>query len=131
MSPTSRLSAGADHPPGPDRAEVALGVGGLGWGARQSLRSSLVAGRSDRAGRCRQSGEAEAKVRARLAADPDVGAAHLLVAPRSSSSGRTHLRTPSERRPSPSGQEALDHLDRVRPGIRRWPSCSISAEAMP
>jgi tetratricopeptide (TPR) repeat protein len=92
---------------------VALGVGGLGWGTWQSLRSSPsldeAIGLVD-AGRLV---EAEAKVRALLAAEPSA-IAHLLLAdiilkrPEQPS-------TPAERRPSPAGQEALDHLDRVRP----------------
>ena len=58
---------------------------------------------------------------ARLAADPDDGAAHLLFA-------QIILKrpdppcTPAERRPSPAGQLALEHLDRVRP---RNPSMSV------
>jgi tetratricopeptide (TPR) repeat protein len=57
---------------------------------------------------------AEAKVRARLAADPDDGAAHLLMA-------QIILKRPdppssaAERSPSPSGRVALEHLARVRP----------------
>ena len=104
-----------------------LGVGGLGWGAWQSLRSrpSLdeAIGLAD-AGRL---DEAEAKVRARLAADPDDAAAHLLLAqiilkrPDPPSS-------PAERRPSPSGQEALDHLDRVRP---QNPTMAVIVPSLP
>ena len=92
---------------------VALVGGGLGWSAWQSGRSrpSLEeaialadAGRLD---------EAEAKVRARLAADPDDSASHLLCA-------QIILKhpdppsMPAERRPSPWAGAALDHLDHVR-----------------
>jgi tetratricopeptide (TPR) repeat protein len=100
---------------------LTLGVGALGWGAWQWLRSSPsldeAIGQAD-AGRL---DEAEVKVRARLAADPDDGAAHLLFA-------QIILKrpdppcTPAERRPSPAGQLAMEHLDRVRP---RNPSMSV------
>ncbi len=93
---------------------LALGVGGLGWGARQSLRSSSSLDEAIGLAGAGRLAEAEAKVRARLAADPDASAAHLLLA-------QIILKRPdppsepSKRGPSPSGQEALDHLDRVRP----------------
>jgi tetratricopeptide (TPR) repeat protein len=93
---------------------VTLGVGGLGWGAWQSLRSSRTLDEAIGLASVGRLVEAEEKVRARLAADPDAAAAHLLLAQiilkRSDPPSE-----PSVRGPSLSGQEALDHLDRVRP----------------
>ncbi len=100
---------------------IAIGAAGVGWGTWQSLRSRpsldevialAAAGKLD---------EAETKVRDRLATDPRDGAANLLLAqiilnrPEPASS-------PAERRPSPSGQVALDHLDRIR---NRTPSMVV------
>ncbi len=93
---------------------VAMAAGGLGWGAwhasplRPSLDEAIKlvdAGRLD---------EAEAMLRPRLTSDSDDGAAHLLLAQillkRPEPSG-----SPSERRPAPTAQLALDYLDRVHP----------------
>lgn len=100
---------------------IAIGAAGVGWGTWQSLRSRpsldevialAAAGKLD---------EAETKVRDRLATDPRDGAANLLLAqiilnrPEPASS-------PAERQPSPSGQVALDHLDRIR---NRTPSMVV------
>jgi tetratricopeptide (TPR) repeat protein len=93
---------------------VTLAVGGLGWGAWQSLRSNRSLDEAIGLAGAGRLDEAEAQVRARLAADPDADAAHLLLAqiilkrPNPPSE-------PSERGRTLSGQEALDHLDRVRP----------------
>jgi tetratricopeptide (TPR) repeat protein len=93
---------------------VAVGVGGLGWSARQSLRSSSSLDNAIGLASAGRLDEAEAKVRARLAADPDAAAAHLLLA-QIILKRPDQPAPPSERCPSPSGQEALDHLDRVHP----------------
>jgi len=119
------LSTGErNHPPGPDLADGLPG-GRRGWagahgchcGSRPSLGPVIAlaeAGKLD---------EAEAKVRARLAADPDDGAAHLLLAqiflkrldpPSTSVDPATH---PHPRR------WALDHLMRVQP---RNPTMAIT-----
>jgi tetratricopeptide (TPR) repeat protein len=93
---------------------VALGVGGLGWGAGQWLRSRAsleeAIGLAD-AGRL---DEAEAKLRARLAADPDDGAAALLLA----QVALKRLDSPATQAGRPAeewAQLALDHLRRVHP----------------
>jgi len=92
---------------------VSLGAVGLGWVARQSQHSTpsldeaiglTAAGRLD---------DAEAKVRARLVADPGDGDARLLLA-------QIILKKPQPPSAaadpcfSPSAQMALDQLDRVR-----------------
>jgi tetratricopeptide (TPR) repeat protein len=93
---------------------VTLCVAGLGWGAwrssrsRPSLEEAIAladAGRLD---------EAEAKVLARLAGDPDDSGSHLLCA-QITLKRPDPASEPADRRPSPWGQAALDHLDRVRP----------------
>ena len=94
---------------------VTLGVGGLGWGAWQSLRSSRSLDEAIGLASAGRLVEAEEKVRARLAADPTADAAHLLLAQIILKRPDPPPSEPSERRPSQSGQEALDHLDRVRP----------------
>jgi tetratricopeptide (TPR) repeat protein len=91
---------------------VAVGVGGLAWGVRQSSRSSSSLDEAIGLAEAGRLVEAEAKVRARLATDPDAAAAHLLLA-QIILKRPDQPSPPSERCPSPSGQEALDHLDRV------------------
>jgi Flp pilus assembly protein TadD len=93
---------------------VSLGIAGLGWGAWEVSRERpTLDGVIDlaEAGRFE---EAEARVRAYLAARPDDGAARLLLA-------QILLKRPErpptqgEQRASGSADEALDHLRRVRP----------------
>jgi tetratricopeptide (TPR) repeat protein len=91
---------------------LALGVGGLAWGVRQSLRSRSSLDEAIGLAEAGRLVEAEAKVRARLATDPDAAAAHLLLA-QIILKRPDQPSPPSDRCASPSGREALDHLDRV------------------
>ena len=93
---------------------VALGAGGLGWGAWQAARSRPSLDEAIKLADAGRLDEAEATLRPHLMSDSDDGAAHLLLAQiilkRPEPSG-----PPSERRPSPVGQVVLDDLDRVHP----------------
>jgi Flp pilus assembly protein TadD len=92
---------------------VALVGGGLGCSAWQSGRSRPSLGEAIALADAGKLDEAEARVRARLAADPDDSASHLLCA-------QIILKHPdppsvqAERRPSPWAGAAVDHLDQVR-----------------
>ena len=129
MSSTSRLGAEADHPPRLDRADVGLGCRRVGLG-----RPAVFAVESRRwtkrwAGGAGRLAEAEAKVRARLAADPDASAPPAPWAQIILKRPDPPSETVRNIVPSPSGQEALDsYLDQVGPGIRRWLSSSIFVE---
>jgi Flp pilus assembly protein TadD len=93
---------------------VTLGVGGLGWGTWQSLRSSPSLDEAIALADAGRLVEAEARVRARLEAGPSDTAAHLLLA-QIILKRPDQPSPPSDGCPSPAGQEALDHLDRVHP----------------
>ncbi len=93
---------------------VAMGAGGLGWGAWQASRSRPSLDEAIKLADAGKLDEAEATLRPHLTSNSDDGAAHLLLAQiilkRPEPSG-----PPSDRRPSPAGQVALNHLDRVHP----------------
>jgi tetratricopeptide (TPR) repeat protein len=89
-------------------------VAGLVWFVRPAFRSRPSLDEAVSLAEAGAFDQAEAKLRARLAATPDESAAHLLLA-------QVLLRRPDPPptpvdRPSPGpGRAALEHLDRVRP----------------
>jgi tetratricopeptide (TPR) repeat protein len=93
---------------------VLLGLGGLGWATWISLRSRPSLDEATGLADAGRFDEAEAKVRARLKADPDDSAASLILA-------QIILKRPeppvaqAQRRPSELARVALDQLRRVRP----------------
>jgi Flp pilus assembly protein TadD len=93
---------------------ASLGIGGLAWGAWESLRPRPSLGEAIELADAGSFEEAEAKVRACLTEGRDRDAAHLLLA-------QILLRRPSppsapgEPRGSGSAEMALDHLRQVRP----------------
>ena len=97
---------------------VCLGVGVLSWGAWQSFRLRPTLAEAVRLAEAGRLDEAEAKLRARLAADSNDSAAHLLLA-------QLALKRPDApatqagRAPEDWARLALDHLGRVRPSNPR------------
>jgi Flp pilus assembly protein TadD len=97
---------------------ISLGIGGLGWGAWGSLRSHPSLDGAIELAEAGRLEEAEARVRAYLAAGPNDVAANLLLA-------QILLKRPDppstqgEQRGAGSAEVALDHLRRVRPVNRR------------
>jgi tetratricopeptide (TPR) repeat protein len=97
---------------------IVLVAGGLGWGAGQWLRARPPLGEAIELADAGRLDEAEAKLRARLAVDPDDGAAALLLA----EVALKRLDSPTTlagRPPEDWAQRALDQLHRVRPSNRR------------
>jgi tetratricopeptide (TPR) repeat protein len=97
---------------------VCLGVGVLSWGAWQSFRSRPTLAEAIGLAEAGRLDEAEAKLRARLAADSDDGAANLLLAQlalkRSDSPATQAGRSREE-----GARLALDHLRGVHPSNPR------------
>jgi tetratricopeptide (TPR) repeat protein len=97
---------------------VVLGVVGLGWGAGHWLRSRPSLEEAIELADAGRLDASEAKLRARLAANPDDGAAALLLA----QAALKRLDAPATlagRPPEEWAQRALDHLRRVRPSNPR------------
>jgi len=97
---------------------VALGVCVLGWIAWQAFRSRPALDEAVKLAEAGRYDEAEAKLRARLAADPDDGASHLLLAQLALKRGDSP-ETHGGRSREEWARLALDHLRCVHPSNPR------------